>query len=80
MEAKDGSYGFDFDATYTEIKEGESFSYEFGGRFATVEFKEISGNTEITITFDPDTIYPIEVQRQGWQAILDNFKKYTETN
>lgn len=80
MEAKDGSYGFDFDATYTEIKEGESFSYEFGGRFATVEFKEISGNTEITITFDPDTIYPIEVQRQGWQEILDNFKKYTETN
>ncbi|MCS7005915.1 MAG: SRPBCC family protein [Cytophagales bacterium] len=80
MEAKDGSLGFDFDAVYKEIRQGESFTYEFGGRLATVEFKEINGTTEVTITFDPDTENPIELQRQGWQAILDNFKKYTETN
>lgn len=80
MEAKDGSFGFDFDATYTEIKDGDSFSYEFGGRSAIVEFKELQGQTELTITFDPETQNSIDLQRQGWQAILDNFKKYTETN
>jgi uncharacterized protein YndB with AHSA1/START domain len=77
MEAKDGSFGFDFDAVYTEINEGQNFTYEFGGRFATVDFKETDGQTEVTITFDPETI---DLQRQGWQAILDNFKKYTEAN
>jgi uncharacterized protein YndB with AHSA1/START domain len=80
MEAKDGSFGFDFDATYTEINEAERFSYEFGGRYAKVEFKEQQEQTEVTITFDPETENSIELQRQGWQAILDNFKKYTETN
>ena len=80
MEAKDGSFGFDFDATYTEIKIGESFSYEFGGRYATMEFKEQNGQTELTITFDPETENSIDLQRQGWQSILDNFKKYTEAN
>lgn len=80
MEAKDGSFGFDFDAVYKEINQAESFTYEFGGRLATVEFKEVNGQTELTITFDPETEHPIELQRNGWQAILDNFKKYTETN
>ena len=80
MEAKDGSFGFDFDAIYTEIKLGESFTYEFGGRYASVELKEQAGQTEITITFDPETENPVELQKQGWQAILNNFKKYVETN
>lgn len=80
MEAKDGSFGFDFDAVYTEINQGESFTYEFGGRFATVEFIETNGQTEVIVTFDPETENSIDLQRQGWQAILDNFKKYTETN
>lgn len=80
MEAKDGSFGFDFSAIYTDIKLGESLSYEFGGRMATIEFKNTNGSTEVTITFDPETENPIELQRNGWQAILDNFKKYTETN
>lgn len=79
MEAKDGSFGFDFDATYTEIKNGDSFSYEFGGLLATVEFKNINGQTEVKIVFDSETENPIDIQRQGWQAILDNFKKYSET-
>jgi uncharacterized protein YndB with AHSA1/START domain len=80
MEAKDGSFGFDFEATYKEINQGKNFTYEFGGRLATIEFKETSGQTEVTVTFDPETENPIELQRNGWQAILDNFKKYTEAN
>lgn len=80
MEAKDGSFGFDFDATYTEINEGDEFSYVFGERYSTVEFNEQEGQTIVTITFDPETQNPIELQKQGWQAILDNFKKYTESN
>lgn len=80
MEAKDGSFGFDFDATYTAINPGTSFTYEFGGRQATVEFSEAAGQTNVTVTFDPETENPIEMQQQGWQAILNNFKVYTETH
>jgi hypothetical protein len=78
MEAKDGSFGFDFDAVYTEINVGENFTYEFGGRFATVEFIDQAGQTEIVVTFDPETENSIEMQKGGWQAILDSFKSYTE--
>jgi uncharacterized protein YndB with AHSA1/START domain len=80
MEAKDGSFGFDFEAVYTEITQGESFTYEFGGRLATVSLKEHNGATEISVTFDPETEHPIEMQKNGWQAILNNFKNYTENN
>ena len=80
MEAKDGSFGFDFDAVYKEVNHGQSFTYEFGGRLATVEFKEANRQTEVIVVFDPETENPIDLQRQGWQAILDNFKKYTEIN
>lgn len=80
MEAKDGSFGFDFEAVYTEIHQGEKFTYEFGGRYATVEFNDTQGQIEVVVTFDPETENSIELQRSGWQAILDNFKKYTEAN
>jgi uncharacterized protein YndB with AHSA1/START domain len=80
MEAKDGSFGFDFDATYTEISEGNHFTYAFGGRNAKVIFTEMDGQTEVTITFDPETENPVELQKSGWQSILDNFKKYAETD
>lgn len=80
MEAKDGSMGFDFDAVYTEINPEESFTYVFGDRLATVQFKEFNEHTEIIVSFDPDTNHDIAFQKAGWQAILDNFKKYTETN
>ena len=75
MEAKDGSFGFDFVAIYTEIIIEQQFSYEFGGRKATVNNK-----TEIIIDFDAENENPIEMQKDGWQAILNNFKLYTETN
>jgi uncharacterized protein YndB with AHSA1/START domain len=80
MEAKDGSFGFDFDAVYKEVNKGQSFSYEFGGRLATIVFDEANGQTKVTVTFDPETDNSIDLQRQGWQAILNNFKNYTETN
>jgi uncharacterized protein YndB with AHSA1/START domain len=80
MEAKDGSFGFDFEAVYTEIAEGKHFSYTFGGRNATVQFNSLDNGTEVVVTFDPETENPIELQKNGWQAILNNFKTYTETN
>lgn len=80
MEAKDGSFGFDFEAVYTDIKDGEQFSYEFGGRMATVTFESANDQTEVTVTFDAETENPVELQRGGWQSILNNFKNYTETH
>lgn len=80
MEAKDGSFGFDFETVYTEIHDGESFVYEFGGRQAAVVFNEQNGHTMVSVTFDPETENPIELQKNGWQAILNNFKNYTEAN
>lgn len=80
MEAKDGSFGFDFEAIYTHVSEGKSFTYEFGGRKATVQFNEMDKQTEVVITFDAETENSIELQQEGWQAILTNFKNYTESN
>jgi uncharacterized protein YndB with AHSA1/START domain len=80
MEAKDGSFGFDFEAIYSAISAGDFFTYEFGGRVAHVSFRENNGNTEVTVTFDPENENSIELQRNGWQAILNNYKKYTEVN
>lgn len=82
MEAKDGSYGFDFDAVYTDVVHEERITYTFGGRYATISFveDEDNGTTEVTISFDPETEHPIELQRDGWQAILNNFKQYTESH
>lgn len=79
MEAKDGSFGFDFEAVYTNIIEGKQFSYEFGERTATVQFNSLGNQTEIIVTFDPEEENTIEIQKNGWQAILDNFKNYTES-
>lgn len=80
MEAKDGSFGFDFEAIYTEIKEGKQFTYEFEGRSATVEFKDLGSKTEVIVVFDAENENPVEMQQEGWQAILSNFKTYTESN
>jgi uncharacterized protein YndB with AHSA1/START domain len=80
MEAKDGSFGFDFKVIYTEIKIGEGFTYEFEGRLATITFSEKGNTTDINVVFDPETENSIELQKNGWQAILNNYKNYTENN
>lgn len=80
MEAKDGSFGFDFEAIYDEIKMGKSFSYSFEDRNVTVELKDLGDKTKIIVVFDPEQENSIEMQKGGWQAILNNFKNYTETN
>jgi uncharacterized protein YndB with AHSA1/START domain len=78
MEAKDGSFGFDFEAIYDEIKMGQHFTYSFANRSVKVELKDISNQTAIIVEFDPENENPIEMQKAGWQAILNNFKNYVE--
>jgi uncharacterized protein YndB with AHSA1/START domain len=78
MEAKDGSFGFDFEAIYTEIIEGNQFTYEFEERTITVQLNNLGNKTEVVVTFDPENENPIEIQQNGWQMILNNFKAYTE--
>lgn len=81
MEAKDGSFGFDFEAIYDEIIDGEKFTYTMpNGRQVTVVFQKDGRQTEVIVTFDPEEQNSLEMQKNGWQAILNNFKKYTETN
>jgi uncharacterized protein YndB with AHSA1/START domain len=79
MEAKDGSFGFDFSGTYDEVKLYEVISYTIGdGRKVKITFIGEGKKTRIIETFDPEKANPIDMQQQGWQAILDNFKKYIE--
>ena len=79
MEAKDGSFGFDFEAIYDEIITGEKFTHTMpDGRQVTVVFEKNNDQTEVTVSFDPETQNPIEMQKTGWLAILNNFKKYVE--
>ena len=79
MEAKDGSFGFDFAVIYDEVKLYEFISYTLGDeRKVEITFLKQEDNTKIIQKFDPETENPIEMQQQGWQAILDNFKKYAE--
>jgi len=81
MESKDGAHGFDFEATYTEIIPFEKIQYEMSdGRKVEVVFKKEDMGYRIIETFDAENENPIEVQRDGWQAILNNFKRYVETN
>lgn len=80
MEAKDGSMGFDFAGTYTKIVENELIEYAFGDRTATVEFLSAAEGVTVRVTFVPETTHSVDQQRYGWQAILDNFKKYVEAN
>lgn len=81
MEAKDGSMGFDFEAVYDEVNPVDSFTYTMpDGRRVDVTFTENNSSTDVTVVFDPENIHPVEFQQAGWQAILDNYKKYTENN
>src|SRR5690554_4050123 len=79
MEAKDGSFGFDFGGTYDEVKHQELIAYTMGdGRKVRIEFKENEGSTTVTESFDAESTHPVDMQQQGWQDIMDNFKKYVE--
>jgi len=79
MEAKDGSMGFDFGGTYDHVRQHAEISYTMGdGRKASVQFTPQGDTTQVTETFEAESTNPIEMQRGGWQAILDHFKKYTE--
>ena len=81
MEAKDGSFGFDFGGTYDDVKTNELIEYTLGdGRKVVVRFAANGNETKVTETFDAENTHSIEMQQGGWQAILDNFKKYTEAN
>jgi uncharacterized protein YndB with AHSA1/START domain len=81
MEAKDGSMGFDFWGTYTDVTPNKHIAYEMGdGRKADITFESNGNSTKITEWFEAESENPIEMQKGGWQAILDNFKTYTETN
>ncbi|MCK0139816.1 SRPBCC domain-containing protein [Aliiroseovarius sp. F47248L] len=78
MEAKDGSMGFDFAGIYTRIEKPNLLEAEFGGRMLRVEFSEEYGKTTVRETFEPEDMNSIDMQRAGWQAILDNFKRFVE--
>jgi uncharacterized protein YndB with AHSA1/START domain len=79
MEAKDGSTGFDFAGTYTKIIEQQLIEYSFGDREAQVEFTDSPEGVRVRVTFESEETHSIEQQQQGWQSILNNFKKYVET-
>ena len=78
MEAKDGSMGFDFAGTYTKIIPHKLIVYKFGDRSATVEFSEIQNGVKLHVTFDAEQTNPVKMQKDGWRAILDSFKRYAE--
>ncbi|MFN3745635.1 MAG: SRPBCC family protein [Hyphomicrobiaceae bacterium] len=78
MEAQDGSMGFDFAGTYTKIIEHKLIAYTFGDRAAEVEFTPGPKGVAVRVHFDPEQENPAEMQRAGWQAILDSFKRYVE--
>lgn len=79
MESKDGSMGFDFNLTFTDLVMYRSFSYVMeDGREATTTFNASGDQIEVSIIFDPESENSEELQKKGWQAILENFKKYVE--
>lgn len=79
MAAKDGSFSFDFEGVYSNVVEKQLIEYGLGdGRQVKIQFITNGNVVDIIETFDPETTNPIEMQRNGWQAIMDNFKKYTE--
>jgi len=79
MEAKDGSEGFDFEGTYTRVVPQQLIEYRIGdGREVKIQFAEVADGVRVTETFDAETENDPEFQRQGWQAILDNFGRHVE--
>lgn len=80
MEAKDGSMGFDFEGQYTAIEPQRLIESLFGGRVLRVEFEPGPEGVTVRETFDAEDTHSMEQQRQGWQAILDSFKRHVEAH
>ena len=81
MAAKDGSFSFDFGGVYSNVQPKKVIAYDMAdGRKVNITFAANGNETKVTETFDPEEENPVDMQRAGWQAILDNFKKYTETH
>lgn len=81
MEAKDGSFGFDFEGVYDEVTPQKKIAYTMtDGRQAITHFESQGNSTKVTTTFDAESQNSVELQKNGWQAILNNFKKYVESN
>lgn len=81
MAAKDGSFSFDFGGVYTDVKTNEFIAYTIDDRRTVqVSFSSDGDKTTVTEVFEAESINPVEMQQGGWQAILDNFKKYAEAN
>lgn len=81
MEAKDGSFGFDFEGTYDEVENLKKIAYTIAdGRKVITHFTDFGGKTKIATEFEAESQNPVEMQKGGWQSILDSFRKYTEAN
>jgi uncharacterized protein YndB with AHSA1/START domain len=81
MEAKDGSIGFDFEGVYDKVIINKQIEYTIGdGRKVKIVFNALDNKTEIKETFEAENVHSIEIQHDGWQSILDNFKNYVEVN
>ena len=81
MEAKDGSMGFDFGGVYDAVELYKYIAYTMGdGRKVETSFTSQGDKTEVVESFEAENTHSLEMQKGGWQAILDNFKKYTESN
>lgn len=81
MEARDGSMGFEFGGVYDVVKDREYIEYTMGdGRKVKVSFSDQGNSTHVSESFDAENTHSIDMQKSGWQAILDNFRKYTESN
>ena len=79
MEARDGSFGFDFEGVYQEVAPAAALTIVLAdGRVSRTTFDAIAGGTRVTITFDAEAGNPVEMQRGGWQAMLDNYRRYAE--
>lgn len=81
MAAKDGSFSFDFEGVYTNVVPNKVVEYAMSdGRKVKVDFEADGNSTRIRETFDPETENPIDMQRAGWQAILENYRRHVESN
>jgi uncharacterized protein YndB with AHSA1/START domain len=79
MEARDGSFGFDFEGVYTRVEPEKLIEYEFGGRIAQVDFVPADGGVLVRVSFDAEDENSLDQQKDGWQSILNNFARHVES-